>query len=85
MSDTQLAPSYRLTTEHPASSYGQPVLVHGPTGTAYGPGDVFEVYPAWGWMPADDAVVRMARTARLLDDPLVVKFARLTAPATSCA
>lgn len=30
---------WRLTTEHSASSYGQPVLVS-PTGCAYGPGDI---------------------------------------------
>lgn len=30
--------SYTLTTDHPSSSYGQPVLVDG-EGRAYGPGD----------------------------------------------
>lgn len=30
---------WRLTTDHSASSYGQPVLVD-PEGTAYGPGDI---------------------------------------------
>lgn len=30
---------WRITTDHPASSYGQPVLVD-PDGNAYGPGDI---------------------------------------------
>lgn len=30
---------WRLTTDHAASSYGQPVLVS-PSGKAYGPGDI---------------------------------------------
>jgi len=30
---------WRLTTDHPASSYGQPVLVD-PDGIAYSPGDI---------------------------------------------
>ncbi len=30
---------WRLTTDHPTSSYGQPVLVD-PDGVAYGPGDI---------------------------------------------
>lgn len=30
---------WRLTTDHPASSYGRPVLVD-PDGIAYGPGDI---------------------------------------------
>jgi hypothetical protein len=35
-----LAPSWDLTTEHAASSYGQPVLVNRGTGEAFGPGDI---------------------------------------------
>jgi hypothetical protein len=31
---------YILTTEHSASSYGQPVLVDTETGQAYGTGDI---------------------------------------------
>ena len=31
---------YILTTEHPASSYGQPVLVDTDTGQAYGKADI---------------------------------------------
>ncbi|MEK8128635.1 AsnC family protein [Paenibacillus filicis] len=37
---------WRLTTDHPASSYGQPVLVD-PDGRSYGPDDVrIKVYNA---------------------------------------
>lgn len=32
--------AWRYTTDHAASSYGQPVLVDDETGTAYGPGDL---------------------------------------------
>lgn len=35
-----LGPSWVLTTEHAASSHGDPVLVDEHTGTAYGPGDI---------------------------------------------
>lgn len=31
--------TWRWTTDHAASSYGQPVLVNDETGVAYGPGD----------------------------------------------
>ena len=37
---TILAPSWILTTDHSASSYGQPVLVYRATGEAYGPSDI---------------------------------------------
>lgn len=30
-----------MTTDHPASSYGQPVIV-GENGAAYGPGDIYD-------------------------------------------
>ena len=60
-----LAPSFVLTTEHAASSYGQPVLVHRQTGTAYGPGDVLEAYPSFGLLPAKQVVARLAKGASL--------------------
>ncbi len=60
-----LAPSWELSTEHAASSYGQPVLVHRATGDAYGPGDIVKPYPSYGYVPALDAVARLAKTARL--------------------
>ncbi len=61
----KLAPSWELSTEHAASSYGQPVLVHRTTGDAYGPGDIVRPYPSYGLMRAVDAVRRLAKTAKL--------------------
>ncbi len=43
----QLTPSYELTNEHSASSYGRPVLVNRGSGEAYGPGDIVRAYPSW--------------------------------------
>jgi hypothetical protein len=63
-----LTPSFELTTEHSASSYGQPVLVNRGSGEAYGPGDVFQPYPSWPYLPASKAVERMARTKKLTYD-----------------
>jgi hypothetical protein len=60
-----LTPSFELTTEHAASSYGQPVLVDRGTGLAYGPANIIVPYPSWGHMLARDAVKRMAATKKL--------------------
>jgi hypothetical protein len=56
-----LTPSFELTTEHPGSSYGQPVLVRRNTGDVYGPLDVAQFYPSWGYMTACRAVERMLK------------------------
>ena len=76
-----LAPSWILTTDHAASSYGQPVLVHRSTGEAYGPGDILVPYPSWGYMPAGAAVARFAKRKHLDADgaALVEKFVGLAA------
>ncbi len=63
-----LTGTWELSTDHAASSYGQPVLVNRPTGEAYGPADVVKAYPSYGFMPAAAAVARMARTANLDED-----------------
>ena len=60
-----LAPSWILTTDHAASSYGQPVLVYRSTGEAYGPGDILKPYPSFDLAPAAYAVRRLAKTANL--------------------
>lgn len=60
-----LTGTWELTTEHSASSYGQPVLVNRTTGDAYGPADVVKAYPSWGYLPAAAAVERMMKTAKL--------------------
>lgn len=74
-----LAPSWELTTEHAASSYGQPVLVNRGTGEAYGPGDILTPYPSYGPMVAADAVRRLAKTAKLDEEgrALVARFVGL--------
>ncbi len=48
--------TWELSTEHPASTYGQPVLVNRDTGEAYGPSDVVQVYGPMGRMVAAKAV-----------------------------
>ena len=53
---------YVLTTEHPASSYGQPVLVR--DGIAYGAGDVIDD-GIFGLLPAADVVRNFAQTEQL--------------------
>ena len=75
---TNLAPSWDLTTDHAASSYGQPVLVRRSSGEAYGPLDIVKVYPAWGFLPAAKAVERLATLKRLDADgaALVERFTR---------
>jgi len=76
---TNLTPSWELSTENAASSYGQPVLVNRTTGEAYGPGDILKPYPSYGFMAAADAVRRMAKTKKMDEDGqnLVDKFTKL--------
>jgi len=59
--DILLAPSWMLTTAHPASSSGRPVLVNRATGRAFGPDDV--VAPGGtNHQPARMFVTRLAKT-----------------------
>ena len=58
--EVRLGGNWTLSTEHAASSYGQPVL-RDLTGNVYGPGDVVVAYASWGYLPARRAVARMAR------------------------
>lgn len=64
----QLSPSLSLTTDHPASSYGMPVLVNSADSRqAYGPADIVAFYnkppqPAAMW------VRRLAKTLANKDD-----------------
>lgn len=60
-----LSGSWELSTDHAASSYGQPVLVNRATGEAFGPGDILKPYPSYGFMPAAEAVRRLSKTAKL--------------------
>jgi len=59
----QLTPSWQLTDEHAASSYGIPVLANRHSGEAFGPDDIVQCYPSWPMQPARQAVARMALTA----------------------
>jgi hypothetical protein len=72
-----LTPTWTLTTDHAASSYGHPVLVSRATGEAYGPADIVSLYPSWGMMMAADAVRRAAKLAERTDDEIAMirKFA----------
>ena len=53
----------KLTTDHPQSSYGLPVLV-GEVGQAYGPADI---------LPSGEGAADYAKT-NLADDPLLERF-----------
>ena len=65
MSEIALAPSWILSCDHAASSYGVPVLTNVGTGEAFGPGDTVEACPSWGMTTARDAVRRMAERKAL--------------------
>jgi hypothetical protein len=72
-----ISPSWILTDEHPACSYGQPVLLHKTDQDPFGPGDIVRCYPGWPFQPAREAVARMARTKPGLSKAkraLVAKF-----------
>jgi len=56
-----LTPSYQLTSEHPASHGGIPILLHRPSGQAHGPTDVLEPFPSVGLTTAAAFVVRHSR------------------------
>ncbi len=60
-----LKPSWILSDEHSASSYGKPVLVNRGTQEAYGPSDVLKAYPSWGYLPGSYVVRRMMGTSDL--------------------
>jgi len=51
-----LTPSWILSDEHLASSYGKPVLVDQDTGEAYGPGDIVKILPGGSYVPGYIAV-----------------------------
>jgi hypothetical protein len=77
-----LSPSWELSTEHAASSYGLPVLVHRTTGETYGPADIVKPDPSSSYVLAVVAVWRLARTADLDADgrALVARFVGLAPP-----
>lgn len=67
---------WHYTTDHAASSYGQPVLVNDATGTAYGPGDILSTAQVAEILAIDSSHVRrLARDhgiGRLLSDRVAV-------------
>ncbi len=64
-----LTPSWELSTEHAASSYGQPVLVNRETGEAFGPADPVRPDPSCALMSGRLAVARMrASTGDFTDE-----------------
>ena len=66
--EVKLTPSWILTDEHSASSYGIPVLVNRGTQEAYGCDDIVKPYRSWGYCVAKHAVERMAKTADLTEE-----------------
>jgi hypothetical protein len=80
----RLTHSWILSTEHPRSSDGVPVLVHAGTRDAYDPVDILTCYENWGPMTAVHAVQRMARAADLTPEEhhFVDLFARRHADAS---
>jgi hypothetical protein len=77
-----LSPFWELSTEHAASSYGQPVLVQRHTGQTFGPGDRVQLYPSYGYTTAAAAVSRFAKTAPLSTaaQALVARFVEALPP-----
>jgi hypothetical protein len=54
-------------------SHGFPVLLNRDTGTAYGPRDlVMMLCPSWGFVPASDAVRRLAKMKQLDEEELAL-------------
>jgi hypothetical protein len=68
-----------LTTNHSASNYDKLILIHPKNGEAYGPGDILEAYPNWGYLTAREVVKRMIETSNLKYEELslVNKFISL--------
>ena len=64
----RLSSNWSLTTEHAASSYGQPVPVSRSTGRAYGSADIVPEYTHWVRMPAAHVARVLARVAYLTSE-----------------
>ena len=56
-----LTPSWKLTTDHAASSYGQPVLINPATGVVFGPGEIVKIFEQTGFVPAAEAIKRLVK------------------------
>ena len=77
-----LSPSWELSTEHGTTHQGQLVLVQRSTKQVFGPRDLVRVYPVWGFLPAAQAVARLATLKRLdaAEAALVARFVGSRAP-----
>ena len=60
-----LSPTWILSDAHATASYGQPVLINGETGEAYGPSDMVQLYPSHEPIIAKLAVMHLVRTLNL--------------------
>jgi hypothetical protein len=69
--DILLGPAWLLTTNHRASSHGQPVLVNRHNGHAFGPGDLVTLGKEV--MPAAMLVAWLARTLTNQEQRAVVE------------
>ena len=56
MARLRLSDQWILTTEHPASSHGEPMLVYSQDGVAYKWGDIVSRTPNDGYLSATDLV-----------------------------
>ena len=77
--EISLTPSWTLTTEHAASTEGQPVLVNRVRQTVYLPGEIVKTYSSYGLLSAAEAVRCMVQTAHRskADMRLVERFCSL--------
>ncbi len=66
----RLTSSWELTDERPESFNGQPALVNGATGKAYGPGDFIEPFAFWGFKAAVVHVTRMRNMKKHTDEEI---------------
>jgi len=64
----KLTANFELTDERIGSSYARPLLVNLSTGKAYGPKDIIEPYPFWGFKPAAAHVARMVERIIYTDE-----------------
>ena len=63
-------PTWILTDEHPASSYGQPVLVNLESNQAYGSGDLMKFSPKAGFVPCHRFVRKLTEDREFSEDEL---------------
>jgi len=73
--NARLNPSFELTTEHPASQYGIPVLLNH-HGESFGPSDILNLYPSVDHCSAAAFVVRHAEQFGLDDREAAKQFCR---------